>query len=412
MTAPAPPPPAPGPMPDRFTGRIAATLFFAVMIMVVGQSCLFVILPPIGRQIGLAEYQIGMVMSVHGLVMLFTGPLSGAASDAWGRRRVIVFGSALAALSILAFGFIVDAGLSAAITGFTVMLLLMASRTVFAVGAGAVTPGAMALAADLSARENRLKAMSLLAAATSTGAMLGPSSAAFFSGLGLAAPFYVIGGFALLAVAAGRFVLPVTRTGGARAARGMIHLLKGRVLRVSLASLCFMCGNFGIFSVLGFFVQDHFGLDASAAARWMGLGLMGAAGMNVLVQWAIIGRWRMNPRAMIAVGTICTVASYVGAYMAAQPWLFVAAVMLNGFGQGFVNPALQTALSLSVGAADQGRIAGLSTATQAMAFLVAPVSSAVLYGLNAPTPFIVGVILIALGGVVVPARREPATSEA
>jgi MFS family permease len=394
------------PSPDeRFTTPVAATLFYAVMIMVVGQSCLFVILPPIGRQIGLVEYQIGLVMSVHGLIMLFSGPMSGALSDVWGRRRVIVMGSGLAALSILGFGVIVEAGLRGAISGLAVMAALIASRAVFAVGAGAVTPGAMALAADLSSRANRLKAMSLLAAATSTGALLGPSFAAFFSGLGLAAPFYFIGAMAFLAVVGGRLALPAAGRRGAQAPAGVWRLLRGDVLRVSASSLCFMCGNYGIFSVIGFYVQDHFTLDAPAAARWMGLGLMGAAGMNVIVQSLIVSRLRIAPRRLIALGTVATVASYVGIYLAPEPWMFVAAVMLNGFGQGFVNPALQTALSLSVDAADQGRVAGLSTATQAMAFLIAPVSAAALYATSAPIPFMIGVVLIVGGGIVFRVRR-------
>jgi hypothetical protein len=46
-------------------------------------------------------------------------------------------------------------------------------------------------------------------------------------------------------------------------------------------------------------------------------------------------------------------------------------------------------------------------ATPAMAVLVAPVSSAVLYGLNAPAPFVLGARLIAAGGLVFPARHDP-----
>jgi len=144
---------------DRFTRPIAAILFFSIAIMVVGQSCLFTILPPIGRQIGLSEFQIGLVMSIHGLVMLFAGPWWGALSETVGRRRVILIGAALYTISILLFGLVIQAALGAAITGTLTMWLLLASRSVFAIGAGAVLPASMAMAADLSSRPNRLKAM-------------------------------------------------------------------------------------------------------------------------------------------------------------------------------------------------------------------------------------------------------------
>ena len=88
---------------DRFTRPIAAILFFSIAIMVVGQSCLFTILPPIGRQIGLSDTQIGVVMSIHGLFMLFAGPWWGALSETVGRRRVILIGAALYVISTLFF---------------------------------------------------------------------------------------------------------------------------------------------------------------------------------------------------------------------------------------------------------------------------------------------------------------------
>ena len=101
--------------------RISATLFYAVMIMIVGQAFLFTILPPIGRQVGMADYQIGLVMSVHGLFMLFTGPMWGAASETWGRRRVIVIGGSVFAVSVVMFGLIVDAAISGLVSGMAVL---------------------------------------------------------------------------------------------------------------------------------------------------------------------------------------------------------------------------------------------------------------------------------------------------
>ena len=137
------------------------------------------------------------------------------------------------------------------------------------------------------------------------------------------------------------------------------NLLRGRVLLIAAASWCFMCGTFGIFSILGFHVQDHFHLGAVEAARFMGLGLMGAAGVNVLMQSFVIRRLKVSVKGLVAIGVPLTIASFVFMWMAGGVWGFVAALMLNGFGQSFVNPAFTTALSLSVGAAGQGRLTGV-----------------------------------------------------
>ena len=184
MTSQIPSPPPNFPTDGVLPLKVSVTLFYAVMIMIVGQAFLFTILPPIGRQVGMADYQIGLVMSVHGFFMLFTGPMWGALSESWGRRRVIVIGGIVFVVSVVMFGLIVDAAISGLITGIMMLWLLVGSRALFALGAGAVTPSAMALAADMSSREHRLRAISMLTAATSTGAIIGPSVSAFFTGFG------------------------------------------------------------------------------------------------------------------------------------------------------------------------------------------------------------------------------------
>ncbi len=394
---------------DRFTRPIAAILFFSVAVMVVGQSCLFTILPPIGRQIGLSETQIGLVMSIHGLFMLFAGPWWGALSETVGRRRVILIGAVLYTFSILLFGVVIQAALGAAITGTLAMWLLIGSRSIFAIGAGAVLPASMAMAADLSSRTTRLKAMSLLASAVSTGAILGPAASAFLAGLGLAAPFYIIAVCGVLTLLTSRVMLPTTRPQGFSAAPSFRNLLRGRVLLIAAASWCFMCGTFGIFSILGFHVQDHFQLGAVEAARFMGLGLMGAAGVNVLMQSFVIRRLKVSVKVLVAIGVPLTIASFVCMWLAGGVWGFVAALMLNGFGQSFVNPAFTTALSLSVGTAGQGRLAGLSTSTQALGFLVGPVSSAVMYSAHEILPFAVGCAMTMISlGMMLAVRKQTA----
>jgi MFS family permease len=386
-------PSPPGSADQRFTPPIAAVLFFAVAVMVIGQSCLFTILPPIGRQIGLSEFQIGLVMSIHGVFMMAAGPWWGAFSETAGRRRVIVIGAVLYTLSILMFGLVIDAALQAAISGAAAMWLLIGSRSVFAVGAGAVTPASMALAADLSTRDGRLRAMSLLAAAVSTGAILGPAASAVFAGLGLAVPFYVIAALGLAALAAARTMLPPVRPHMPATSSSFRTILHGRVLAISIASWCFMCGNYGIFSIFGFHVQDRFALDAVSAARYMGLGLMGAAAVNVVMQTLVIRHLRWPAAALVALGTPLTIASFAWAWAAASPGAFVVALTLNGLGQSFVNPAVSATLSLSVDVSGQGRLAGLSTSTQALAFLIAPVSAAAMYAHDPALPFMIGSIM-------------------
>lgn len=390
MTSPIPSPPSNFPTGGVLPLKVSVTLFYAVMIMTVGQAFLFTILPPIGRQVGMADYQIGLVMSVHGFFMLFTGPMWGALSESWGRRRVIVIGGTVFVVSVVMFGLIVDAAISGLITGITMLWLLVGSRALFALGAGAVTPSAMALAADMSSRERRLRAISMLTAATSTGAIIGPSVSAFFTGFGLSAPFYIIAGAGCVALISSRIFLPKTRSSAANIAVKYRHLLKGPILRIAISSVCFMCGTYGTFSVIGFFVQDRFSLEPIAAAQAMGLGLMCAAASNVFVQAFLIRRLKQSAKTYIVMGVSITLVSIGLVWFGTTQTMFVFAMICNGLGQGFSMPAINTSLSLAAGPEAQGRLAGISTSSQAIAFLLAPATGAALYQFIPWLPFAFG----------------------
>ena len=392
--------------------KVNATLFYAVMIMIVGQAFLFTIMPPIGRQVGMADYQIGLVMSVHGLFMLFTGPMWGAISETWGRRRVMVIGGLIFVVSVVMFGLIVDAAISGLVSGIAVLWMLVGSRALFALGAGAVTPSAMALAADMSSREMRLRAISMLTAAASTGAIIGPSVSAFFTGFGLSAPFYIIalaGGVAVIAV---RLFLPKTKATQSASNISYRYLLKGPVLRIAISAVCFMCGTYGTFAIVGFFVQDRFSLDPVPAAQAMGFGLMCAAASNVFVQAFVLRRINKSAKTLILIGVCITLLSIGLLWVGTTQTMFVLAMMCNGLGQGFSMPAINTSLSLTTGPDAQGRLAGISTSSQAIAFLLAPASAAALYQIVQWLPFAIGgaitvlALILFLGTPIVDARKE------
>ena len=75
-------------------------------------------------------------------------------------------------------------------------------------------------------------------------------------------------------------------------------------------------------------------------------------------------------------------------------------MLSNGIGQGLAMPAINTSLSLSAGSNFQGRVAGITTSTQAIAFLFAPASSVALYQLIGSGSFFVSSIIIILSLII------------
>jgi hypothetical protein len=156
-------------------------------------------------------------------------------------------------------------------------------------------------------------------------------------------------------------------------------------------------------------VQDRFQLGSAPAAQWMGLGLMTAALTNVAAQGFIIRQIKTSPGRLLMIGVPVTMLAMAVVAQCTTLPIFVLGMALNGLGQGFANPAFATALSLSVGAGDQGRIAGVSASMQALAFLFAPFSSAALYQSYPMAVFVVGSLFVfaALGPFALSRRTAP-----
>ncbi|MBT8421889.1 MAG: MFS transporter, partial [Gammaproteobacteria bacterium] len=58
----------------------------------IGQSLLYVIFAPLGQSMGMPAWQIGTIISISNLAILFAAPFWGRRSDSLGRRAVFVLG--------------------------------------------------------------------------------------------------------------------------------------------------------------------------------------------------------------------------------------------------------------------------------------------------------------------------------
>ncbi|MCB2106232.1 MAG: MFS transporter, partial [Rhodobacteraceae bacterium] len=213
--------------------------------------------------------------------------------------------------------------------------------------------------------------------------------------LGLSMPFYIIGAFALLGTVASRFILPETKAvRGHASSMNWRYLVSGHIGTIAIANLFFIAGCYGIYSIIGFHVQDRFVLAPQEAAQMMGLGLMSAAASNVVAQALVIRRFKLSPRVLLLAAAPMVLVAFAVLAVTENKGLYFASMALNGFGQGLAGPAFAAALSLSVGAGEQGRIAGVSSSLQAMAFLIGPFSAAALYQYHPPIVFIIGCVLV------------------
>ena len=55
---------------------------------------MFSVLPPLGRTMGLTEWQVGTVFALSGFLWFLMSPYWGRKSDVWGRKPVVLLGVA------------------------------------------------------------------------------------------------------------------------------------------------------------------------------------------------------------------------------------------------------------------------------------------------------------------------------
>lgn len=403
----------------RIPAIAVASLFLALFAMSVSMSFVFAVLPPIGRDLGLSELQLALIVSPAALVFVLANGVWGTSSERLGRKPVIIVALATATLATLAFGWIIEARLAGSISVIVAFLLLAACRMGLGALAGGMLPAAQAYVADTTEPDSRTAGLAVIGAGFALGMVMGPAIAAATSGLGVTAPFLIVGALAGAATLVVLLALAEPQREGRSMDRGEGATGFGRLWAL-LAILVLAFTSYGILlQVTGFRMQDRFALSGTEAARRAGLALMVAAAGLVATQIAI-ARLRLSvpqsSRALLAgagvmvfgmgvLGLVSDFASQLGA------------MAVFGIGMGMVLPSALGLLTVVAEAAgDQGRVGGWSGAAQGLGLVFGPLAGAIVYDLGQTVPYGIGFVLLVIAALLatlgVPrALRQPRAQE-
>lgn len=169
-------------------------LLFAVMLVIgAGNTALQSVLPGIGRSLGLADSLIAAAFSVSALIWVMAAPFWARRSNRTGRRRMVLTGMGGFGVSVMLCAVILSLGIGGVISPLATILAFIAARVIYGFFGSAAPPAAQAMLASRTSREERTKALTLLASAFGLGTIVGPAAAPFFvfPVVGLAGPAYV-----------------------------------------------------------------------------------------------------------------------------------------------------------------------------------------------------------------------------
>ncbi len=379
--------PAP-PAPDSLTlgTRQTTVLILALMATGIGQSLVFAILAPLGREVNLGELQITSIIAVSALVFALASPHWGRLSDRTGRKPIIITGLAGYTVGTLFFTSAFYLGLLGMVTGTALYALLLATRCSQSMVMSATNPSSTAYAADHSSPENRTRTMARLGTANSLGTILGPAVSGALATFGLLAPLYFAAGLAAVAALMVWRQLPkIPRQAlKPRHLRVRLRFRDPRVRHYLATAIGLFVGFSGIQQTLGFLLQDKLALSGIETAQLTGAALMISALFTFGVQVTVMQRLQIAPLRILQLGLLSMLCG--AAVIAGFERFAVLAVGMAflGIGLGLCVPAIAAGASLAVSTEEQGAVAGMVSACPALGFVVGPICAGFLYQIHGP----------------------------
>ncbi len=408
--------------PKRFD-RTFALMFLVMLTVAAANTALQSVLPALGRSLGVRDQAVAAAFSVSALLWVLAAPFWANRSDRYGRRAMILLGVGGLIASLTICGLFLAAGINGWIPGAAAFGLFIIGRLIYGSLGAAAPPAVQALVAGNTTREERTKALTLLASAFGLGTILGPAVAPYLIlgsiggvEIGLAGPAFLFALFGLAVWFTVRAMLPDDRPhpgevgaqsaypsiGGAptgasvRAAtaapvnRGGEHVgyLDPRVRGWMIAGLVMGHAQAMTSQAIGFLVIDRLHVAPALALEPTGLVLIMGAGAALLAQWGIIPLLNLSPRQLVLSGLVVAAVGTAMTGLATSLYGIATAFALASLGFGFTRPGFTAGSSLAVGAEGQGSVAGKVTSVNGASFVLGPSIGVALYEAQHSLPYL------------------------
>ncbi|ELR66777.1 multidrug-efflux transporter [Photobacterium marinum] len=362
-----------------------------------GQSIIFSVLPPLGRQIGMPDYQVALIFTLAAIAFMVSAPYWGRKSDEWGRKKMIAFGFLGYAASTGLFGLFGDLGRFSVITATSAFLLMTFARLCYALLSSGVFPAVQAAIAESTGEENRSSAMASIQAAYGIGMVGGPGIASLLVVISITLPLYVSAAISAVAGMLVLVVMPETKKAkSVDKAKIKLKVTDSRIFFLLLSGFAYFIALSGLLQLAAFRYQDLFQLTPELAAAQTSIGFVCSAVATIITQLLIIGRLRLAPANQIVIGLVSGASAFFLMTLPEHVWQMHALFVLFGLSTGLMTTGFNTAVTLAVDKDELGAVSGLAAGTQAAGYVVGPLLSALLYQMAAEVPFQLFALLLGL----------------
>jgi DHA1 family tetracycline resistance protein-like MFS transporter len=368
-------------------------LLLTIFIDLLGFGIVFPLLPNYAKEIGVPEWQVGMLAGSFAFVQFFASPFWGSLSDRIGRRPVILISTLISTVAYFVFGFA---------NTFAIILI---SRILSGFGSGNIS-AAQAYIADITTPEKRAKTMGLIGAAFGMGFVFGPPLGGVIKTyLGIEYVGFITAGLCLLNFGLAYFILP----------ESLKEKKKGNyadfIFIIPVIKALLKKGVNQVIAINVFFVISSFMFNISANLIWSDkngfndleigyvfsfIGVCTALTQGLLIGWFIR---KFSEISLLTMGVLILMACLVGMTLVPKEWFMPFELIILAalaIGNGMIRPTGLSILSKLTDRKDQGQIMGVFQSLSSLSMGVGFMIATPLYSMGWNYPFYVGALILLL----------------
>ena len=364
----------------NFTG--SSWLKFGLFTVGLGQSFVFVLVPPLARDLGLSEVQTSSIFAISAMAWALTSAFWGRASDRYGRRNIAILGLIGYAISLIALItplFLAEKNILNLTLLFPALIL---GRSINGLLGSATRPASFAYVADITTKENRTVKFARMESSFLVGTVVGPLVGGFLFLITKETPFYLFSFLAMIAAIGIYFNLePSDRSYRKHKDKSKIKWYSQTIWPfLSVAAVLSLC-QASLLQSIGFYITDLFGyLDDLPILISMTFTLLAIS--TIASQYFFTDAFPINNFNLLLFGTLTLIFSYFTMAFLQSISIYYLSVILLGIGFGMTRPALASSLSIAQSPENQGTAAGYLGSVIPIGHMTTPFIAMPIYALN------------------------------
>ena len=357
-------------------------LKFGLFTVGLGQSFVFVLVPPLARDLGLSEIQTSSIFAISALAWATTSAFWGRTSDKYGRRNIAILGLVGYSISLIALItplFLAQKNLLNVTLLFPALVL---GRLINGLVGSATRPASFAYIADITSKDNRTVKFARLESSFLLGTVAGPLVGGFLFLISNETPFYVFSGLAFIAaIGIYRKLDSVTKTKNTVKKLNKINWYSSTIWPfLAFAAVLSLC-QASLLQSIGFYITDLYSdFDNLPTLISMTFALLSIS--TIVSQYIFTDAFPINNFNLLLFVTLLLIFSYFTMAFFQTISVYYLSIIVLGFGFGMTRPALASSLSLAQSPENQGSAAGYLGSVIPIGHMTTPFIAMPIYSIN------------------------------